>query len=206
MFESMATIAGKLRGRPRVLVIEDDPHVRFGIVAALRAAGHEVSDSGTCSDGVARFRELMPAVVITDMRLPDGSAMDLLPRLRAIDPSVPVYVVTGYGSIDVAVAAVKQGAEDFLTKPVDMGRLLSLVSDAADRRATSRSGQRRKFEPSFEWTSDAMRRLTDQVERLREADCSVLILGETGTGKTVPQWWLIASGTASRTGCWCCSR
>ncbi len=167
------------------MVVEDDPHVRFGMSASLRAAGFEVLEVEGCEAALATFRVERPDVVISDLRLPDGNAVDMLPRLRALDASVPVYVITGYGTIDVAVAAVKQGAEDFLPKPVDVARLISLAKDAVERRSTGRSGIRPRSVAAFVSTSDLMRRLNDQVERLRDADCSVLILGETGTGKTV---------------------
>lgn len=167
------------------MVVEDDVHVRFGMSASLRAAGFEVVEVEGCEAALASFRGERPDVVISDLRLPDGNAVDMLPRLRALDASVPVYVITGYGTIDVAVAAVKQGAEDFLPKPVDVGRLISLARQAVDRRTLGRTGTRTKPAADFVSTSDVMLRLNEQVERLRDADCSVLILGETGTGKTV---------------------
>ena len=170
--------------RLRVLVVEDDVRVRFGMAAVMRAAGHEVLEVATCMDAVQVFRASEPHVVVTDLRLPDGSAIDLLPKLVATRPDVPVCIVTGYGTIDIAVAAVKLGAADFLTKPVDMDRLLAWVrraSAAAPRRASVPADPRRL--PPF--GSAAMRQLEEQVNRMQQADCSVLILGETGTGKSV---------------------
>jgi len=168
-----------------VLVVEDDPTLRFAIVGGLRRQGFHVVDAADCTTALAAFSPAVDAVV-TDLRLPDGDAIELLPRLRQVDPSVAVIIVTGYGSIDVAVRAVKEGAEDFLTKPVDQSRLIDLIRSAVGRRHARRSTTRRKFDRAeFVSASDAMKRLEDEVERLRDADCSVLILGETGTGKSL---------------------
>ncbi len=173
------------RARGTVLVVEDDEHVRFGMVAALRVAGHTVVEASTCAEAAVRFRTEAPNVAVVDLRLPDGNAMDLLPRLRAIDPSVPIFIVTGYGTIDLAVSAVKQGAEDFFTKPLDMPRLVGLVHAATEQHLLRRSSRVRRYEGPPHSTSPQMREVEAQAERLRDADCSVLILGETGTGKSL---------------------
>ncbi len=167
------------------MLVEDDDKVRFGVATALRARGFEVWEAAS----LARARALYanrPDVIITDLRLPDGDAVSRLPRLREIDATVPVYIITGFATIDLAVRAVKLGADEFFTKPVEMSKLLGCVEKAVSRRATTRSGQRRRA--TFEETgarSAVMRRLDAEIERLRDSDCTVLILGETGTGKSV---------------------
>lgn len=171
--------AVEARDRATVLVVEDDPDVRFGMALALRREGYVVLEAGACDEALAILRTTTPSVVVTELRLPDGSSLDLLPRLHTVDPSVPVLIVTGHGSIDAAVNAVKLGAEEFLTKPVEMSRLLALVGTAVARRALTQSTKQRRYE-----APRPMRHLEEQVERLRDADCSVLILGETGTGKS----------------------
>ena len=168
-----------------VLVVEDDEAVRFGICAALRKLGFVVFEADSCASAVKAFAS-RPGAVVTDLRLPDGDALDLLPRLRTIDPSVPIFIVTGHGTIDVAVQAVKAGAEDFLTKPIDLQALSSLVSKAFERRRAMRSGKRAKVgEAGLQLRSATMQRIDEQVEKLRAADCAVLLLGETGTGKSL---------------------
>ncbi len=167
-----------------VLVIEDDAAVRFGIVATLRASSHHVVEAASIQEALALYERHRPEIVITDLRLPDGNALELLPQLRQLDPGVVMFVVTGYATIDTAVAAVKQGADDFLTKPVEMGRLLSLVDNTVARLATKRSAPRAIATPKLGTSTSRMRQLERQIERLRDTDCSVLILGETGTGKS----------------------
>ena len=171
--------------RGRVLLVEDDEKVRFGVASALRARGFEVREA----DSIARARVLFadrPDVVITDLRLPDGDSVSHLPRLRELDANIPVYIITGFATIDMAVRAVKLGADEFFTKPVELTTLLACVEKAVSQRSKTQSGQRRRV--TFEQTTPAsalMRQLHADVERLRDSDCTVLILGETGTGKSV---------------------
>lgn len=171
---------------PVVLVVEDDAIVRFGISGVLTELGFHVLEADSCEAAIRAFGRGVD-VVITDLRLPDGDAMALMPKLRAIDPSVAIFIITGYGTIDLAVRAVKQGAEDFLTKPVNVKALGDFVRSAVERRQRDRSGVRPKYRPSanFEPRSSAMKRVEEEVEKLHDADCSVLLLGETGTGKSV---------------------
>ena len=168
-----------------LMVVDDDDAVRFGFVAQLRRQGFRVVEAASCESATRQFTTERPDVVITDLRLPDGDGLDVLARIHAIDPHVPVFVVTGYGSIDLAVRAVKEGAENFLTKPIDIQALARGVRSALDRRARGRSGAQPRFGRSFVPRSAAMMRVEEQIERLRDADCTVLLLGETGTGKSV---------------------
>jgi len=166
----------------RILVVEDDAATRHGVAATLRARGHEVLEAGTCREALAHFSS-PPDAVITDLRLPDGDAVNLLPQLRDLDATIPVFIITGFATIDIAVRAVKLGAEEFFTKPVAMETLLACVDNAVARKQTTRTGQHKRA--TLEARSDVMRRLEDEVERLRNSDCAVLILGETGTGKSM---------------------
>jgi DNA-binding NtrC family response regulator len=169
-----------------VIVIEDDAALRANLVTALRSASLSVVEAETCQSALRRMKEGGTQVIVTDLNLPDGDVLELIPELRKMGGEPAVFVVTGYGTIDVAVRAVKSGAEDFLTKPIDIEKLVSVVRGAVNRRRRARSGARTRFEPTpFAAKSDAMQRVEDQVARLHNADCSVLILGETGTGKSV---------------------
>ncbi|MFO0738450.1 MAG: sigma-54 dependent transcriptional regulator [Labilithrix sp.] len=171
---------------PALMVVDDDEAVRFGFVAQLRRLGFRVVEAESCESAARQFATARPDVVITDLRLPDGDGLDVLARIHSIDAQVPVFVVTGYGSIDLAVRAVKEGAENFLTKPIDMQVLAHGVRSALARRERSRTGPQRKlFGRSFVPRSAAMLRVEEQIEKLRDADCTVLLLGETGTGKSL---------------------
>ena len=176
---------GERKLHATVLVVEDDSALRFALCGGLVARGFTVLEADSRASATVAFAR-RPDVVVSDFRLPDGDAIELMAAFKAVDPSVAFLIVTGFGTIDLAVRAVKLGAEDFLTKPVDTDTLGELVVRAADRRRTQRSGVRRRLaDVAFQPRSDAMRRVDEQVERLRDATCSVLLLGETGTGKSV---------------------
>src|SRR6185295_15195414 len=111
----------------RILLVDDEETIRFGMREFLRSKGFDVDEADSCARAEEIFRSAPPDAALLDHRLPDGTALDLLPRLRSIDPSVPLAVLTGHASIDLAVEAVKQGAEQFLTKPVELPALLVIL-------------------------------------------------------------------------------
>lgn len=169
--------------RGAVLLVEDDEAARFGMAAALRACHYDVREAASCNEALEKF-DSRPDIVITDLRLPDGDAVGLLQRLRAVAPTVPVYVVTGFATIDVAVRAVKEGAEEFFTKPVELATLIACVEAAMARRGDGQAVSSRRPLLAPAQRSSAIEELEDEIARLQDSDCTVLILGETGTGKT----------------------
>ncbi|WP_395834147.1 sigma-54-dependent transcriptional regulator [Archangium violaceum] len=185
--------------RGRVLVVDDEPSIRFGIRHFLEAQGLAVLEAEGCRQARTLFRQDRPDVVLLDYRLPDGTAFDLLPELRAVDPSIPVLVLTAHVSLDTAIQAIKLGAEHFLPKPVEMPALLLLV----DRLLEAHKARRRQqaqvangpgdLEP-FLGESRAIRRLEATARRVLDSDSPVLIQGETGTGKGVLATWLHLNG------------
>jgi len=113
--------------RNKVLVVDDESGVRFGIRDFLEQHGYEIEEADSCQDAHHLFRTSRPDIVIADYMLPDGTALDLLPRLREIDAGIPLLVLTAHGSIDLAVRAIKEGAEQFLTKPLELPTLLVIL-------------------------------------------------------------------------------
>jgi DNA-binding NtrC family response regulator len=153
--------------RIRVLLVEGDDAVRHGVAAALRMRSFQVFEAANCEEAVHHYAS-RPDIVVTDLRFADGDAVSLLPRLRAIDATVPVF----------ALAAI--------TKPLELANLAGCIERAIAGREAAKSGKRRKVALStIALRSEAMRRLEADISRLRSSDCTVLILGETGTGKSV---------------------
>ncbi|HXJ15736.1 MAG TPA: sigma-54 dependent transcriptional regulator, partial [Candidatus Polarisedimenticolia bacterium] len=182
--------------RNRVLVVEDDPGTRFAIRDFLSSHGYEVSESEGCAQAEGLFNASRPDVVLSDYSLPDGTALDLLPRLKEAAPLVPVIVLTAHGSIELAVRAIKEGAEQFLTKPVELSTLL-IVLDRTCEHLRNRQRQMARHSRESQTAVDpfyaggpAIRRLQDVVQRVAAADSPVLIQGETGTGKSVLAAWI----------------
>ena len=172
---------------PSILVVEDDEAVRLGLCGGLRRVGYEVIEAESVAAACRAIAKRAPDAVVSDLRIPDGDAFGLLPRVRELHPTMPVFIVTGHGTIDLAVRAVKSGADDFLTKPVELDHLTRLLERALGSLSPTALGVRaeRTASGAFESRSRAMVLVEEQVERLRHADCPVLLLGETGTGKSV---------------------
>ena len=118
--------------RNRILLVEDEPAVSFGVRDFLESHHYEVACAETCHEGLELFRSWQPDAVIHDYMLPDGNAFEYLSRLKEIDAGTPIIILTGVGSIDLAVRAIKEGAEQFLTKPVELPALLVILQRLID--------------------------------------------------------------------------
>jgi DNA-binding NtrC family response regulator len=186
--------------RPSALLVDDEASVRFGIRDFLESKGWVVVEAANCQAGLAAFNGARPEVAILDYSLPDGTALELLPRLKSADPDAALVILTGHGSIDLAVSAVKAGADHFLTKPVELPALLAILERVLEnrrnrqRQLASRSSAARHAVDPFVGSSPAMRRLAEDARRFVSAESPVLIQGETGTGKGVLAAWLHRNG------------
>ncbi len=173
-----------------VLLVEDKESLRAALAEALRARGLEVE---ACADTYEAKRALARAnfgVVLTDLKLPAGSGFDVIEAALACNAETDVIVMTAFGSIEDAVRAIRQGASDFLTKPVDTDHLFLLVDRALARRRLKRRAilleeelQDRMLLPRLVGTSEGLRNALLQVQRVAPSESTVLILGESGTGK-----------------------
>jgi len=182
--------------RNKVLVVDDEPGIRFGIRDFLEHQGYEIEEADSCHEAQHLFRSSRPDIVIADYMLPDGTALDLLPRLKDIDSGIPLLVLTAHGSIDLAVRAIKEGAEQFLTKPLELPALQVILQRLlekqrnANKQLASKSRQVRQAVDPFIGNSAAITALAAQARRVLSTESPVLILGETGSGKGVLARWL----------------
>ena len=173
-----------------VLLVEDKESLRVAVADTLRAHGLRVE---ACADTYEAKRALARSsfsVVLTDLKLPAGSGFDVLAAALKAGPETDVIVMTAFGSIEDAVRAIREGASDFLTKPVDIDHLLLLVDRALERRRLKRRAylleeelQERMSLPRLVGTSEGLKEALLQVQRVAPSDTTVLILGESGTGK-----------------------
>lgn len=190
--------------KTRILLVDDEDSIRFGMRDYLEARGFSVSDADSCMKARDLFQSSPPDVAVIDYRLHDGSAIDLLRAFRQIDPDVPLVVLTAYGSIDLAVQAVKEGAEQFLTKPIEMPTLYAILKRLLGNRRLQRQQQvvqtreeRERVNP-LAGNSAAIRALAEQVDRVVGSERPILILGETGTGKSMLAKWLHHHGPRAK--------
>lgn len=186
--------------REKILIVEDEDILRTGLREYLALHGYTVAEAADCRSAEREFRAIRPDAVVIDYLLPDGTALDLIPRFRQQDSGVPLLVLTGHGTIDVAVRAMKEGADQFLTKPVEFPSFLVVIERTLEnqrnrrRVAASRSGQARSAVDPFSGASAAIRELETYARRVASSDSPVLILGETGTGKSLLARWLHENG------------
>ncbi len=185
---------------PKILIVDDEPGIRFGVRDFLEAEGLEVEEADSSAAAEKGVREGHPDAVVLDHMLPDGTALELLPRIREIDPTVPVVVLTGHATIDLAVRAVKEGADQFLAKPVELPALLVMIRRLLEsqrekrRQAAGRARQAREAIDPFSGTNPAIRRLAEDARKVAASSSPVLIEGETGSGKGVLARWLHRNG------------
>ena len=174
----------------RILAVDDELHVRELCREVLEADGYQVDVAETAGDALERLQRDPYDLVLTDLKMPRKSGIDLLRAAREAAVDVPFVILTGYPSIETAVEAIREGAEDFLPKPFSKDHLARVVRRVLERRrGEQRNGQ---VGPGFSGTLEPPRLIgrSRPVERLRElirraapTESNVLILGESGTGK-----------------------
>jgi DNA-binding NtrC family response regulator len=174
----------------KLLIVDDEKNIRAGLAAALEMDGHEVVTAGAGDEALKRFLRGDIDLVITDLRMPGLAGEELLKRISAETPGIPVIVLTGHGTVENAVAAIRSGAYDFLTKPVNLDRLSMLVKRALKARELEIRHRHMEEEIAVSrqlktviGTSAPMRRIYDTISRVAPSRASVLISGESGTGK-----------------------
>jgi two-component system NtrC family response regulator len=174
----------------RILVVEDEETLRQATCSLLEKEGYQTSAAGDVAEALELLKKSAHDLLITDLHLPGPSGMDLLKTVRAEYPDTTVIVVTGFGTVETAVEAMKCGAFDYLAKPVNPFELKMLVHRALERRrlleevSTLRSTIDQKF--GFEniiGHSGVLMQVLDTARRVAQSDATVLIFGETGTGK-----------------------
>ena len=182
----------KMTARKRkVLIVDDDPAMRESFDVLLQSWGFEVLQAADAREAKELVDRHEPDIVITDVVMPEISGLELLRDLKAGNPQRPVLLITARGSIDMAVEAIKQGARDFLTKPVtDFTKLKALLDDAEReielRRKTRRLASNVETEGlfgDFVGASKPMREVFNLIEMVAGRDVSVIVTGESGTGK-----------------------
>ena len=173
-----------------ILVVEDEVNIRSALVTMLEKLGHRVSGAGTAEEALAFLEDSPADLVITDLRMPGLSGMEFLRRMKERWPETEAIVMTAFGSIDTAVEAMRRGAYDYLTKPIDRERFPVVVGKALERHVLAAENRqlrdrletRTRFDQMV-GESAPMQRVYSLVEMVAESDVTVLLTGESGTGK-----------------------
>ena len=174
----------------RVLIVEDDPATRSGLTELVRAWGFTAEEAADGAEALEKVTAFRPSIVVTDLVMPSMSGIELLRALQPEIENIKVILLTAQGTVDTAVEAVKAGAEDYLTKPLDPNKLQRLLERLAEINAQKRENQalRRQLNDRGRFgriigNSPAMRALYQVLEQAAPTPASMLILGESGTGK-----------------------
>jgi DNA-binding NtrC family response regulator len=173
-----------------IVVIDDDEGNRRGTELALRKDGYRVASFAAGQEGIDHLAAHGADLLVTDLRMPGMDGIQVLKQARAVDPGIAVLVITGYGSVESAVDAMKQGADDYLQKPVNLVELRKRVAAAVEKRRLAEEvvRLRARLEEKFSFgqiigASRGMQQVLHQLTLVAPTRSSVLIVGESGTGK-----------------------
>jgi two-component system, NtrC family, response regulator HydG len=181
-----------LMSKARILIVDDEPDVLGFMRELLEQKGYEVETATGGEQALVLLAEAAPALLITDLRMPQMNGLDLLGKVRAQNPNVPGIVLTAAGDISSAVLAMRAGAADYLTKPIDVGALLLSVERALEHRDLQAEAENLRSQLSAKnheglagllGTSLPMQRIYRMARQVAPARATVLITGESGTGK-----------------------
>ncbi|MBF0611745.1 MAG: sigma-54-dependent Fis family transcriptional regulator [Magnetococcales bacterium] len=171
-----------------ILICDDQRNLRETLALTLENGGHRVVEAATVKEAMGKLEEASD-LVITDLRLPDGSGLDVLRQAKKLDSGRPVLLITAYASTETAVIAMKEGAFEYLEKPFSLEDFHLVVSRALEQASLTRENARlrqalaERPDPMVVGSSPAMRRLTELALRAARTTATVLITGESGTGK-----------------------
>ncbi len=173
-----------------ILIVEDEPKLRRLLELDLSEEGHRVLAAPDAEQGLKILRAETVELVVTDLKLPGNSGIDVLREARRVEPTLPVIIMTAYGSVEEAVTAMKEGAFDFIQKPVDLDHLKLLLERAARQQELLRENLLLREEyaarygfPRIVGEHPTMKDASNMTQRVAATDSTVLLLGESGTGK-----------------------
>ena len=171
--------------KPKILVIEDDKTMREGIATVLKLQGYAIHTAEDGHAGAEMFREVKPDLVISDMKLPGKGGMNLLQEFQDQSPHTPFILISAFGTIDLAVNALKLGARDFIAKPFSIDELKSKVAHVFEDHPPIKAEVKSETDGfhGLVGTSEQMQKLISQIKQIGAVDSPVLITGESGTGK-----------------------
>jgi DNA-binding NtrC family response regulator len=183
-------IAPETSYRGRVLVIDDEPDIRESLEALLSSENYRVELAFNATEGLKKLETSTYDLVLVDLMMPDKSGMEVLEEIRLRDRETPLFMITAYGSIEVAVEALKRGANDYFAKPWDNEKLLIEIERMISKHRLERENtelkralkQRYSF-PNIVGKSERMMKILDLVAQVAASRATILITGETGTGK-----------------------
>jgi two-component system, NtrC family, nitrogen regulation response regulator NtrX len=179
---------------PKVLIIDDEKSIRKTLREILEYENFKVEEAGDGAEGASMAEKENYDIILCDIKMPKVDGMETLDRIQKSHPDTPVVMISGHGTIETAVEAVKKGAFDFIAKPLDLNRLLVTIRNAMDKTSlvTDVKILKKKISKTYEMIgeSPSINQIQEMIEKVAPTDARVLITGENGTGKELVARWM----------------
>ena len=181
-----------MKEHTKILIIDDEAPSREALVLLLQNADYDTKGAGSGNEAFALLAEDAFDIIITDLFLPDIDGIDILKRVKSVAPAMEVILITGHASAETAVRAMKEGAFDYITKPLNLDELRIIIDKAVEKRLLLNENVylKKQLRDKFEFAniigaSPAMQKVFNRMKRIIQTDSTVLIIGESGTGKEI---------------------
>ena len=178
----------------KILVIDDEKPIRNTLQEILEYEDHQVEIASDGFDGLEKAKENKYDIILCDIKMPNMDGIEVLEKLEKVSPDVPVVMISGHGSVETAVEALKKGAYDFIEKPLELNRLLVTIRNALEKKdlVVETKKLKRKVSKTYDMVgeSEAINKIKVMIDRVAPTDARVLITGKNGTGKELVARWV----------------
>jgi two-component system, NtrC family, nitrogen regulation response regulator NtrX len=185
-----------------ILIIDDEKAIRKTLGEILSYEGYKIDEAGDGEEGLKRFKEKNYDVVLCDIKMPKIDGIEFLDKAGEINPDIPIIMISGHGTIETAVEAVKKGAYDYVSKPPDLNRLLITIRNAMDKTdlVTETKVLRRKASKTEEMIGESapIIKIKETIDKVAPTEARVMIMGENGVGKELVARWIHEKSNRSK--------
>jgi len=179
---------------PKILIIDDEKSIRNTLKEILSYEGYEVSEAADGMEGIKLAEKDKFDIILSDIKMPKMDGIEVLEKLQELTPETPVVMISGHGNIETAVEAIRKGAFDYISKPLDLNRMLVTIRNAMDRSTLVKETKtlKRKIYKTTEMVgqSEPIQKIREMIEKVAPTEARVLILGPNGSGKELVARWI----------------